>query len=201
MAARAIKKQEISGEMPWADGSGSRPWRWRCWPCGRHGVRAAAVSVESPCTFWCPIAAGGGVDILARTLGDVVSGNGVNRWWSKTGRAPAASSPRRRSATSPPDGYTLIVVASGHATNPFLYPKLPYDIFKDFTPISLLGNVAEHPAGARRFPRSRRRRHDRAGPGQAGQPVLRTCRQRHLDASCRRTFEKPRQDRHHGDSL
>jgi tripartite-type tricarboxylate transporter receptor subunit TctC len=42
--------------------------------------------------------------------------------------------------TSPPDGYTLIVVASGHATNPFLYPKIPYDTFKDFTPISLLAS-------------------------------------------------------------
>jgi tripartite-type tricarboxylate transporter receptor subunit TctC len=43
-------------------------------------------------------------------------------------------------ATSPPDGYTLIVVASGHATNPFLYPKIPYDTFTDFTPISLLAS-------------------------------------------------------------
>ena len=43
-------------------------------------------------------------------------------------------------ATSPPDGYTLIVVASGHATNPFLYPKIPYDTFKDFTPICLLAS-------------------------------------------------------------
>jgi len=32
------------------------------------------------------------------------------------------------------------VVASGHATNPFLYPKLPYDTFRDFTPISLLAS-------------------------------------------------------------
>jgi len=42
--------------------------------------------------------------------------------------------------TSAPDGYTLIVVASGHATNPFLYPKLPYDTFKNFAPISLLAS-------------------------------------------------------------
>src|SRR5262249_58806580 len=39
-----------------------------------------------------------------------------------------------------PDGYTLIMVASGHATNPFLYPKIPYDTFRDFTPISLLAS-------------------------------------------------------------
>jgi tripartite-type tricarboxylate transporter receptor subunit TctC len=43
-------------------------------------------------------------------------------------------------ATSAPDGYTLIVVASGHPTNAFLYSKLPYDTFKDFTPISLLAS-------------------------------------------------------------
>jgi len=41
---------------------------------------------------------------------------------------------------SPGDGYTLIMVASGHATNPYLYPKMPYDTFKDFTPISLLAS-------------------------------------------------------------
>jgi tripartite-type tricarboxylate transporter receptor subunit TctC len=34
----------------------------------------------------------------------------------------------------------LIVVASGHPTNAFLYEKLPYDTFKDFTPISLLAS-------------------------------------------------------------
>ena len=43
-------------------------------------------------------------------------------------------------ATAPPDGYTLIMVASGHATNPLLYSKIPYDTFKDFTPVSLLAS-------------------------------------------------------------
>jgi tripartite-type tricarboxylate transporter receptor subunit TctC len=38
------------------------------------------------------------------------------------------------------DGYTLIIVANGHAVNQFLYPKLPYDTYKDFTPISELGS-------------------------------------------------------------
>jgi tripartite-type tricarboxylate transporter receptor subunit TctC len=43
-------------------------------------------------------------------------------------------------ATSAPDGYTLILVASGHALNPYFYVKLPYDPFNDFTPISLVGS-------------------------------------------------------------
>src|SRR5260370_5872918 len=33
-----------------------------------------------------------------------------------------------------------MLVASGHATNPFLYPKIPYDTFNDFAPISLLAS-------------------------------------------------------------
>jgi len=42
-------------------------------------------------------------------------------------------------AKAPPDGHTLAVVASGFAIVPYLYPRLPYDPFNDFTPISLLG--------------------------------------------------------------
>jgi tripartite-type tricarboxylate transporter receptor subunit TctC len=89
-----------------------------------------------------PYVAGGGVDILARTLGDAVS-----RQWGQTvvvENRPGAGGvvASQALAASPPDGYTLIVVASGHATNPFLYPKIPYDTFKDFTPISLLASSA-----------------------------------------------------------
>ena len=87
-----------------------------------------------------PYAAGGGVDILARTLGDVVS-----RQWGQpvvVENRPGAGGVVASQALvqAQPDGYTLIVVASGHATNPFLYPKLPYDTFKDFAPISLLAD-------------------------------------------------------------
>jgi tripartite-type tricarboxylate transporter receptor subunit TctC len=87
-----------------------------------------------------PYPAGGGVDVLARTLGDVVS-----KQWAQSvvvENRPGAGGviASQALATSPPDGYTLIVVASGHATNPFLYSKIPYDTFKDFTPISLLAS-------------------------------------------------------------
>jgi tripartite-type tricarboxylate transporter receptor subunit TctC len=39
-------------------------------------------------------------------------------------------------AQSAPDGYKLILVASGHPLNQFFYPTLPYDTFKDFTAIT-----------------------------------------------------------------
>jgi tripartite-type tricarboxylate transporter receptor subunit TctC len=87
-----------------------------------------------------PYPAGGGVDVLTRTLGDVVS-----KQWGQSiviENRPGAGGviASQAIASSPPDGYNLIMVASGHATNPFLYPKLPYDTFKDFSPISLLAS-------------------------------------------------------------
>jgi tripartite-type tricarboxylate transporter receptor subunit TctC len=93
-----------------------------------------------PVHIFVPYAAGGGVDILARTLGDVVS-----KQWGQTvviENRPGAGGvvASQALAAAAPDGYTLIVVASGHATNPFLYPKIPYDTFKDFTPIALLAS-------------------------------------------------------------
>lgn len=38
---------------------------------------------------------------------------------------------------APADGYTLLLVASAHAFNAALYPKLPFDIVKDFVPLGL----------------------------------------------------------------
>ena len=104
------------------------------------GAAAQSPFPSKPVHIFVPYAAGGGVDILARTLGDVVS-----RQWGQTvvvENRPGAGGVVASQAlvAAPPDGYTLIVVASGHATNPFLYPKIPYDTFKDFTPISLLAS-------------------------------------------------------------
>jgi len=104
------------------------------------GASAQSLFPSKPVHIFVPYAAGGGVDILARTLGDVVS-----KAWGQTvviENRPGAGGVVASQAivSSSPDGYTLIVVASGHATNPFLYPKIPYDTFKDFTPISLLAS-------------------------------------------------------------
>ena len=40
-----------------------------------------------------------------------------------------------------PDGYTLLVQASTFVTNPILLKNLPYDMMRDFAPISNLGSV------------------------------------------------------------
>jgi tripartite-type tricarboxylate transporter receptor subunit TctC len=86
-----------------------------------------------------PFAAGGAVDIVARTIADRLA----QRW----GQQPVienrpgaggivASQALVRAA---PDGHTLMVVANGHPLNPFFHEKLPYDTERDFTPITQIG--------------------------------------------------------------
>lgn len=53
-------------------------------------------------------------------------------------------------AKSNPDGYTMLVVATGFAANPYMYKQLPYETPKDFTPITIMCNapnvLALHPS-------------------------------------------------------
>ena len=89
-----------------------------------------------PVRILVPYAAGGAVDVLARTLGQSLA-----KTWGQQpvieNRPGAGGIVASQALTqSAPDGYTLILVASGHPLNQFFYPKLPYDTFKDFTAIS-----------------------------------------------------------------
>jgi tripartite-type tricarboxylate transporter receptor subunit TctC len=89
-----------------------------------------------PVRILVPYAAGGAVDVLARTLGQSLS-----KTWGQQpvieNRPGAGGIIASQALTqSAPDGYTLILVASGHPLNQFFYTKLPYDTFKDFTAIS-----------------------------------------------------------------
>jgi tripartite-type tricarboxylate transporter receptor subunit TctC len=92
-----------------------------------------------PVHLYVPFAPGGAVDIVARTLGDELARrwNGTIVVENRPGAGGMVAS--EAAAKAPPDGYTLIIVATGHALNPHLYAKLPYDSFNDFTPLTLIG--------------------------------------------------------------
>jgi len=47
----------------------------------------------------------------------------------------------RETARAEPDGYTLLVVSSGHAVNHTLYKDLQYDTLKDFASVAMLGSL------------------------------------------------------------
>jgi tripartite-type tricarboxylate transporter receptor subunit TctC len=47
----------------------------------------------------------------------------------------------REGARADPDGYTLVLVSSGHAVNHVLYKDLGYDTLKDFSAVAMLGSL------------------------------------------------------------
>ena len=84
---------------------------------------------------------GGGNDIIARMLGAKMQ----EAWGQPVviDNRPGANSiiAAEFVAKSAPDGYTLLVNATGGmSVNPVLYAKLPYDSLKDFVPISMVGS-------------------------------------------------------------
>jgi len=88
-----------------------------------------------------PYAPSGNADIMGRIVGQRLSevlGQPVvidNR--------PGANSiiGTELAAKAPPDGYTIIIVASSHSTNPVMVKQLPYDSVRDFSPIGLVGST------------------------------------------------------------
>lgn len=101
------------------------------------GAAAAQGYPTKPIRMITPYAAGGSADITARLIALKLSETlGVpvvvdNRAGANGGVGTDAV------AKAAPDGYTLLLVASGPVViNPVLYPKVPYDPVKDLAPIA-----------------------------------------------------------------
>jgi len=86
-----------------------------------------------------PYPPGGSVDGVARILVQELN-QSLGQHFIVENRAGGASGTVGAAAVAKaaPDGYTLMVSASVHVINPFLYNNIPYDAVKDFTPVSLL---------------------------------------------------------------
>jgi tripartite-type tricarboxylate transporter receptor subunit TctC len=82
-------------------------------------------------------AAGGGNDLIARVFGQKLSENLGQPVIVENRPGAGAIVATEHVAKSAPDGYTLLVGASGMAINPSLYAKLPYEV-GDFVAVSEL---------------------------------------------------------------
>jgi tripartite-type tricarboxylate transporter receptor subunit TctC len=85
--------------------------------------------------------AGGGNDIIARIVGQKLSESLGQPVIIENKPGAGAILATEYVARSAPDGYTLLVGASGAMViNPAVYEKLSYDTMRDFTPVSELGS-------------------------------------------------------------
>jgi len=86
-------------------------------------------------------APGGAMDIVARTVGQKISAS-IGQPVVVDNKPGAASNIAiRQLIESPPDGYTVMLVANGLTANPFLYTQQPFDPTQDVVPISLVARL------------------------------------------------------------
>jgi tripartite-type tricarboxylate transporter receptor subunit TctC len=91
---------------------------------------------QRPVRIVVPATPGGAIDVIARLVADKL-GPVLGQNVYVENRAGAGNNLGTDFvAKSPPDGYTLLIVASSHATNKFLYKELGWDPVKDFEPIA-----------------------------------------------------------------
>ena len=107
------------------------------------GVAATALAQtfpSRPLRYIVPVAAGGGSDLVGRTV--------CERWGRVLGQVfvvdniggAGGAIACQATAKAAPDGYTLLQGYVGtHGTSPATRSKLPYDAVKDFTPIGMIG--------------------------------------------------------------
>lgn len=105
------------------------------------GSAIAQTYPAKPIKLVVPYAAGGPLDVAARTLASEVRGSlGTVIIENKVGAGGNIGADAV--AKAPADGYTLLLGAvATHAINPSLYAKMPYDAVKDFAPITLISHV------------------------------------------------------------
>lgn len=97
---------------------------------------------SKPITIVVPFAAGGTTDILARILGQYMTG-ALGQAVVIDNRAGAGGNVGGQAAArAPADGYTLFMGTVGtHAINASLYRKMPFDPVKDFAPLTRVAMV------------------------------------------------------------
>src|SRR6185436_7043206 len=107
-----------------------------------HGAAAQGAYPNHQITIVVGFSAGGSTDIVARLIAEE-----MRRTWGQpvvVDNRPGAGGNIGAAivAKAKPDGYTLLMGSVGPlAINASLYPKMPYDNLKDFTPICLVVHV------------------------------------------------------------
>jgi tripartite-type tricarboxylate transporter receptor subunit TctC len=118
----------------------SRPWlaaliaACACWAaqCGAQTYPA------KPLRLVVPFPAGGGTDIVARTLGERLAAELGQPVIIDNRPGAGTVIGTDNVAKSPPDGYSLLMATFAHAVNPSLQGRLPYSTTQSFAPVALV---------------------------------------------------------------
>ena len=140
------------------------------------GSQAQSAWPSKPVNLVVPFPAGGGTDAFARPLSAQFAKLTGRQMVIDNRGGAGGTLGAGIAAKAAPDGYTLFMGAVHHAIAPSMYPKLDYDIEKDFVPLALMANVPQvvvvnpknHPGDFKEFLERVRKSPGRFNYGSAG---------------------------------
>src|SRR5207244_8446669 len=143
-AAAVAQCVRILEDRPLALARGAALWFVTAMLCATPALAQDAKDYPSkPIRFIVPYPPAGGTDIVARTLTEPL-GQLLGQPIIVDNRGGAAGNlGTDLAAKAPADGYTILFTLSSHTINPKLYDKLPFDVEKDFVPISLAAVIPQ----------------------------------------------------------
>ncbi|MDB5809867.1 MAG: putative Bug-like extracytoplasmic solute binding receptor,TTT family [Betaproteobacteria bacterium] len=104
---------------------------------------AQANYPEKPIRFIVPYPPAGATDITARIVGRTISQNVGQQVLIDNRGGAAGNIGTDIAAKAAPDGYTVLYTLSSHTINPVLFAKLPFDVDKDFAPVTLVATIPQ----------------------------------------------------------
>jgi tripartite-type tricarboxylate transporter receptor subunit TctC len=107
----------VSGVMPWS-GAGAQDYP------------------NKPVRIIVPFGAGGPADVYARVLAQHLGDSFKQSFVVENRPGAGAIIGTDAVAKAEPDGYTLLLMSNTHTTNESLIPNRPYDLMRDFAPVS-----------------------------------------------------------------
>ena len=120
------------------------------WCIAAPSAHAQQAYPSKPVRIISPFAPGGGNDNICRIIAPRLSESLKQQVIVDNRPGANAIVGTEIAARAAPDGYTIILIPSGHAVNATLYKKLPYDSVRDFTAITLVASsplvLAMHPS-------------------------------------------------------
>jgi tripartite-type tricarboxylate transporter receptor subunit TctC len=130
MTTRLNRRQALAAAAAGAAAFSAPGWAQASWPA-------------KPVTVVVPFPAGGGTDAFARPLAaQFARQTGKQLVIDNRGGAGGTVGASLASRAAP-DGYTLFMGAVHHTIAPSMYPRLDYDLERDFVPISLVARVPQ----------------------------------------------------------
>jgi tripartite-type tricarboxylate transporter receptor subunit TctC len=102
---------------------------------GATNARAQSYPAK-PVRMIVPFGAGGPADVYARVLAQHLQEALKQNFVIENRPGAGALIGTSEVAKSAPDGYTLLVMSNTHTTNESLIPKRPYELMRDFVPVS-----------------------------------------------------------------